>query len=235
MSTTFIIYPTTPAASLGRKARAAFMVSAFIHFVLAVALLLAVLAGFHFAGLGAILKEQVDALAHGWLYASGAVFAIGLASTRIARISTSKPAQYAAYVLFVLLHAVVAAPFVALLAEAAPAMPACAASLLMAGAVALAGITLAFREEYKAGRAMALWCAAAAAIAGLCCFLFGFEPATYVAAGAALLAGIAVLYDTRLMLEEYPRERYVSAALELFAAIPLFPWYILRAIFVAHR
>ncbi len=41
-------------------------------------------------------------------------------------------------------------------------------------------------------------------------------------------AGAAILYDTSNILHHYPSDRYVGAALELFASVALMFWYVLR-------
>jgi FtsH-binding integral membrane protein len=41
-------------------------------------------------------------------------------------------------------------------------------------------------------------------------------------------AGAAVLYDTSNIINVYPEDRYVSAAMQLFASIALMFWYVLR-------
>jgi FtsH-binding integral membrane protein len=41
-------------------------------------------------------------------------------------------------------------------------------------------------------------------------------------------AGAAILYDTSNIMRNYPEDRYVAAALELFASIALMFWYVLR-------
>jgi len=43
-------------------------------------------------------------------------------------------------------------------------------------------------------------------------------------------AGVAVLYDTSNIIHNYPEDRYVSAAMQLFASIALMFWYVLRLI-----
>jgi len=42
------------------------------------------------------------------------------------------------------------------------------------------------------------------------------------------LAGAAILFDTSNILRTYPEDRYVSAALQLFASVALMFWYVLR-------
>ena len=41
-------------------------------------------------------------------------------------------------------------------------------------------------------------------------------------------AGAAILYDTSKIMHHYPEDRYVGAALELFASVALMFWYVLR-------
>ena len=43
-------------------------------------------------------------------------------------------------------------------------------------------------------------------------------------------AGAAVLYDTSNIIQHYPEDRYVSAAMQLFASIALMFWYVLRLV-----
>lgn len=42
------------------------------------------------------------------------------------------------------------------------------------------------------------------------------------------LAGGAILYDTSNLLHHFSEDRYVGAALELFASVALRSWYVLR-------
>ena len=58
--------------------------------------------------------------------------------------------------------------------------------------------------------------------------LFGFELGTWFSVAMIGFAGAAVLYDTSNILHHYPEDRYVGAALQLFASIALMFWYVLR-------
>ena len=42
------------------------------------------------------------------------------------------------------------------------------------------------------------------------------------------LAGAAILYDTSNVIHHYREDRYVAAALQLFASVALMFWYVLR-------
>jgi FtsH-binding integral membrane protein len=59
-------------------------------------------------------------------------------------------------------------------------------------------------------------------------FLFGFELGLLFSAGMVLLAGASILYTTSNLLHHYRTDQHVAAALELFAAVALLFWYILR-------
>jgi FtsH-binding integral membrane protein len=48
------------------------------------------------------------------------------------------------------------------------------------------------------------------------------------------LAGVSILYDTSNVLHHYPEDRYVAAALQLFASVALMLWYVLR-LFLSRR
>ena len=58
--------------------------------------------------------------------------------------------------------------------------------------------------------------------------LFGFELGTWFSVAMVGLAGAAILYDTSNILRNYPEDRYVGAALQLFASVALMFWYVLR-------
>jgi hypothetical protein len=58
--------------------------------------------------------------------------------------------------------------------------------------------------------------------------LFGFNLGTFFSVAMIALAGGAILYDTSNVLHHYPEDRYVGAALELFASVALLFWYVLN-------
>ena len=62
----------------------------------------------------------------------------------------------------------------------------------------------------------------------------GFHLGTYFSMAMIGLAGASILYDTSKILTVYPDDRYIAAALELFASIALMLWYVLR-LFLSRR
>jgi uncharacterized protein len=58
----------------------------------------------------------------------------------------------------------------------------------------------------------------------------GFQLGTWFSVAMIGFAGVAVLYDTSNIIHNYPEDRYVAAAMQLFASIALMFWYVLRLV-----
>jgi len=78
-------------------------------------------------------------------------------------------------------------------------------------------------------RALLMWGGVLALVAMIGGAIFGFQARHLVLSGDDRpLPGVAVLYDTSNIIHNYPEDRYVSAAMQLFASIALMFWYVLR-------
>jgi len=89
----------------------------------------------------------------------------------------------------------------------------------------------------RTSRSWAASCAGAFAVALMlivAATVFGFQMGPIFSVAMVGLAGAAILYDTSKVLHHYPEDRYVAAALELFASVALMFWYVLR-LFLASR
>jgi uncharacterized protein len=64
--------------------------------------------------------------------------------------------------------------------------------------------------------------------------VFGFELGAFFSVAMIALAGGAILHDTSKVLHHFPEDRYVAAALELFASVALMFWYVQR-LYLARR
>jgi FtsH-binding integral membrane protein len=60
--------------------------------------------------------------------------------------------------------------------------------------------------------------------------VFGLHLGTDFSIAMVGFAGAAILYDTSNVLHHYSEDRYVAAALELFASVALLLWYVLRLV-----
>ena len=65
--------------------------------------------------------------------------------------------------------------------------------------------------------------------------IFGFYLGTFFSVAMVALAGAAILHDTSNVMHHYPEDRYVAAALELFASVALMFLYVLRLLMSSRR
>jgi FtsH-binding integral membrane protein len=84
------------------------------------------------------------------------------------------------------------------------------------------------RKDFSFLRGMLMWGGVVAMLAIVGGILFGFELGTWFSVAMIGFAGAAILYDTSNVLHHFPEDRYVGAALQLFASVALMFWYVLR-------
>jgi FtsH-binding integral membrane protein len=84
------------------------------------------------------------------------------------------------------------------------------------------------RKDFSFLRAILMWGFVLALLAMIGGAIFGFQLGTWFSVAMIGFAGAAVLYDTSNIIHNYPEDRYVSAAMQLFASIALMFWYVLR-------
>jgi len=111
-----------------------------------------------------------------------------------------------------------------------PALP----LLLFFGFAGLTLIVLLTRKDFSFLRGILWWGGIVALVLIVAGTIFGFQLGTYFSVAMVALAGGAILYDTSNVLHHYPEDRYVGAALELFASVAMMLWYVLR-LFMSRR
>lgn len=170
-----------------------------------------------------------------WLLILGAFMVAGWLATRVAHRAQSKAAQYLGLALYVVIEAVIFVPLLVLAWFYAPGAIQSAAGVTLAGTLVLTAIAHLTRKDFSFLRSVIMWggmCALIMIVAGA---IFGFELGTVFSVGMIALAGAAVLYDTSNIIHHYPEDRYVGAALQLFASIALMFWYVLRIFLSSKR
>ena len=180
-----------------------------------------------------------ETIAHGllgvsWLLVLGGFVVISWLASRVAHTAVSKTAQYAALSGFVVAEALI---FVPLLFFANQVAPGAISSAAMVTFFAFAGLTLVVfltRKDFSFLRGILCWGGIVALVLIVAGAIFGFNLGTYFCVAMVALAGGSILYDTSNVLHHYPEDRYVGAALELFASVALLLWYVLR-LFLSRR
>jgi hypothetical protein len=136
--------------------------------------------------------------------------------------------QYLALAAFVMAQAIMFVPLLAIAIAAQPGIVESAAGVTLLGTAGLTAVAFITRKDFSFLRSLLMWGGMLALVGIAASVLFGFAMGTWFSVAMIGFAGAAVLYDTSNILHHYPEDRYVGAALQLFASIALMFWYVLR-------
>ena len=163
-----------------------------------------------------------------WLLILGGFMVVGWLATHVAHTVQSKPLQYVALVGFVVAEAIIFLPLLALAMAMQPGIVESAVGVTLLGTAGLTAVAFITRKDFSFLRGILVWGGILALVGIVASVLFGFELGTWFSVAMIGFAGAAVLYDTSNILHHYPEDRYVAAALQLFASVALMFWYVLR-------
>ena len=163
-----------------------------------------------------------------WLLILGAFMLVGWLATRTAQSSTSIGMQYFAYAAYVVAEALIFVPLLYVADAKAPGAIDSATLITLLGAGGLMFVAHRTRKDFSFLRSVLMWGGVVALLAMVGGLVFGFQLGTWFSVAMIGFAGAAVLYDTSNIIHHYPEDRYVSAAMQLFASIALMFWYVLR-------
>jgi FtsH-binding integral membrane protein len=163
-----------------------------------------------------------------WLLVLGGFMVVSWFATRVAATSESIGAQYAALVGFVAAEGIIFVPLLYIANSQFPGVIESAAFTTLAGFAGLTAVAFVTRKDFSFLRGALMWGGIIALIAIVSAVIFGFELGTWFSVAMVGFAGAAILYDTSNILHHYPEDRYVGAALQLFASVALMFWYVLR-------
>ncbi len=225
-------YQSTPVFELGAQSRATFIARTYAHLLGAIIAFTLLEIFFFKSGLAAVMTRAM--LGTSWLLVLGGFMVVSWLATRVAHQAASKPAQYAALAGFVLAEAIIFVPLLYMANTYAPGAITCAAGITFVGFTALSFIVFFTRKDFSFLRGVLCWGGIIALVLIAAGAIFGFNLGTYFSVAMVALAGAAILYDTSNVIHHYPEDRYVGAALQLFASVALMMWYVLR-IFLSRR
>jgi FtsH-binding integral membrane protein len=163
-----------------------------------------------------------------WLLVLGAFMVVGWMASRVAANSQSIGAQYAALGGFVVAEAIIFVPLLYIADATAPGVIQSAAIVSLLGFAGLTAIVFVSRKDFSFMRGMLMFGGVLALVAIVSAVLFGFALGTWFSVAMVGFAGASILYDTSNVLHHYPEDRYVAAALSLFASVALLFWYVLQ-------
>jgi FtsH-binding integral membrane protein len=216
----------TPVAALGTASRAAFISRTYAHVAMAILGFTVIESYLFSSGLADQIAPRL--LGVNWLLILGAFMLVGWLASHVAHTVESKPLQYAALAGFVLAQALIFLPLLYLAMLTEPAVIESAATVTLLGTGGLTAVAFITKRDFSFLRGILVWGGILALVAIASAVLFGFQLGTWFSVAMIGFAGAAVLYDTSNVMRNYPEDRHVAAALELFASIALMFWYVLR-------
>ena len=225
-------YTLQPVASLGTSARATFIMRTYAHLTGAVLLFVALEMWYFASGTAETIASALIGV--NWLVVLGGFMVVAWLATRIAHTSVSRPAQYMALGGFVVAESLIFVPLLYVANEVAPGAIESAAQVTILGFLLLTFIVYRSRKDFSFMGSILRFGFILALLAIVAAVIFGFELGLFFSFGMVLLAGGAILYDTSKVFHHHPEDRYVGAALELFASVALLFWYVL-SIFLSRR
>jgi uncharacterized protein len=216
----------TPVSELSADTRSSFIWRTYGHVAAAILLFAGIETYLFETGIALPLAQSMLGL--NWLLILGGFMVVGWLATHVAHTVQSKPLQYVALVGFVVAEAIIFLPLLAMAMAAQPGIIESAVGVTLLGTAGLTAVAFITRKDFSFLRGILVWGGILAIIGIVASVLFGFEMGTWFSVAMIGFAGAAVLYDTSNILHHYPEDRYVGAALQLFASIALMFWYVLR-------
>jgi len=163
-----------------------------------------------------------------WLAVLGAFIIVSWIASHVAHRVESKGAQYAALAGFVFAEAIIFIPMFYMALAVNPAIIKYSIAITLGAFVVLSAVAMFSGRDFSFLRSFLIWGGLIALGTIGLGVAIGFHLGTYFSMAMIGFAGASILYDTSKILKVYPEDRYVAAALELFASIALMLWYVMR-------
>jgi hypothetical protein len=211
--------------------RAKFIQQTYLHLAGAVGAFIAVEFILFQTGMAGVLFNLMAANRFTWLAFLGGFALLGWLSTQLATRADAPGTQYAGLGLYVVAEAVIFAPLLFLAAYYSdPSVIPTAGILTLLMFAGLTTVAFTTRKDFTfLGGALKIIGFVALGLI-LCSAIFGFSLGLLFSVLMVGFASAAILYSTSKIMHHYSSDQYVAAALELFAAVALLFWYVLRIV-----
>ncbi len=222
-----------PVGELDGREQGAFLWKVYSQLTAAIVLFVALEVWFFRSGIAEVVLRWVEGVS--WLIVLGAFMLLSWLASMMALPSVARPVQYAGFVLYVALQALITVPLLAVADASAPGVIATAAQVTLGGFFLLTGVVVFTGRDFSFLRSFLVWGGLFSLAAIVCAVLFHLPLGVWFSVAMILLAGGSVLYTTSNVLRDYPRNADVAAAIQLFAGIALMFWYVLRLFLGSRR
>ncbi|MGM0443478.1 MAG: Bax inhibitor-1/YccA family protein [Fibrobacterota bacterium] len=207
------------------ESRKAFLVKTYNHLFGAI-LLFTGLEVFYFTS--GFARQISGAMMNNWLLVLGGFMLVSWMARSAAYKAKSRQSEYAALGAFVFVESIIFAPLLLMAEMYAPGAIQSAAVTTLIGFAGLTWLALSTGKDFSFLGSFLKWAGIGALAAIVSSLIFGFTLGTLFSVLMIFVAGAAILFDTSVILREFPEDRYVAASLELFASVALLFWYVLR-------
>lgn len=220
-----------PVIDMSLQARATFITRVYAHLFGALTAFALLEVAFFMTGVGNQIVNAMLGLP--WLLILGAFIILGNLASGVAHRANTKSTQYMALGGFVLLEALIFAPLLAYAQfysenQGGGSVIASAGFVSLAGFAGLSAVAIFSRKDFSFLGVLIKWAGISALIAIVASIMFGFTLGTLFSVAMVVLAGASIIWKTQQIVEHYPEDRYVGASLELFGAVAMLFWYVLR-------
>jgi FtsH-binding integral membrane protein len=216
--------------------RALFIRRTYLHLAGAVGAFIGIEFLLFASGIAAALTNLIAGSRFMWLAILGGFALLGWMARSLIAKAKSGEQQYLGLGLFVVGEAIIFAPllYIAAYFSSPDVIPIAAVlTLLLFGGLTAIAFTTKTDFSFLRGF-LTIGSFVALGLIG-CSILFGFTLGLLFSAAMVVFAAVAILYDTSKVMHHYAPHQHVAASLELFAAVALLFWYVLRIVMATRR
>lgn len=164
-----------------------------------------------------------------WLVVIGLFMGTSWLATRLAGSLQSKASQYAGLALYVVAESLIFIPLLVVAQyKAGGGVIEKAGYITLGNFFVLTSLMFITKVDLIGWGKYLIWGGILALGAVVSSLIFGFQLGTIFSLTMVGFAGVAILYDTSIILYHYDDDSYVAATLQLFASIAMMFWYVLR-------
>lgn len=215
-----------PVSLASAEARAAFLVRTYGYLFGALLAFTGIEIALFKSGLAEPMARAM--LGTSWLLVLGAFVLVSWAASWAAARVESRAVQHLALLGYVLAQALIFVPLLFIAFHQFPGAITSAAAVTILGFAALTGVVYFTRLDFSFLRVFLMFGGIMALVTIVLAVIFKWELGAWFSVAMIVFAAGAILYKTDAIMKTYPEDRYVSAALELFASVALLFWYVLR-------
>jgi len=220
-----------PVATRPESVRSEFMVKVYQHLVGAIVAFMGIEVLLFATGIAKGLYDFVLGSGPAWLLILGGFMLVSWLATTAAHDIANPSRQYGGLFGLAAAEALIFAPFLHYFFRVASGGDTTVWAAAVISALGFAGLTAVgytTRTDLSFLRPVLLWVGVSALVLIVAALAFGFSLGVWFSVAMIALAGGSILYQTQVILRQYPEDAYVGAAVQLFAAIMLLFWYVLR-------